>query len=226
MLKNKPGKNLNTYLDTYVLFDLETTGISVYKDKVIEIAAIKVENGFISEEFSSLVNPKIPIPYYATDVNGITDEMVKDSPAFETVLEDFLKFAGEYVLVGHNIQTFDLKFIYRDSMSYFGAIPGNDYIDTLQLARIYLPEIKHHSLTNLAKYYNINSAGAHRAMADCKMNQRIFESLKEEIEHPSEASKAVKRCPRCGNVLRKKDGKYGPFFGCMSYPDCRYTENI
>ena len=226
MLKNKPGKNLQSYTENYVLFDLETTGISTIKDKVVEIGAVKVEGGRIVDEYSTLVKPEIPIPVYATEVNGITDKMVKNSPTFDSALYEFIKFAGDSVLVGHNIQTFDLKFIYRDSMLYFGTIPGNDFIDTLQLARIYLPELEHHALTDLARYYNITVEGAHRALADCKMNQQVFESLKEAIEHPSEASKAVKRCPRCGNVLRKKDGKYGPFFGCMGYPDCKYTENI
>ena len=180
MLTNKPGKSHHTYMENYVLFDLETTGISTIKDRVVEIAAIKVENGIIVDEYSTLVNPEIPIPDNAKKVNGITDRMVKNSPTFDNALYTFIKFAGENVLVGHNIQIFDLKFIYCDSLLYFGTIPGNDFINTLQLAKIYLPELEHHSLTNMAKYYNINIEGAHRALADCKINQKVSELLKKE----------------------------------------------
>ena len=226
MLSNKNGKKLNKYVSDYVLFDLETTGVSCINDEVVEISALKVRDGFVVEEFSTLVNPGMPIPPYATDINGITDDMVKDSPTFELVLGQFIEFAGNDILVGHNITSFDMKFIQRDAEKYFGKIFGNDYIDTLQLARLYLPELDHHTLSDLARYYHISTAGAHRALADCKMNQRIFESLKEEIEHPSEAAMAVKRCPKCGNALRKRTGKFGDFWGCMSYPDCKYTENV
>ena len=214
------------YVPDYVLFDLETTGISCREDEVVEISALKVKDGFVVDEFSTLVNPGIPIPFMASDINGITDEMVKDAPDFKTVLADFMEFAGNAVLVGHNIAAFDMKFIQRDAERYFGKVFTNDYIDTLVISRLYLPELEHHALTDLARYYHISSAGAHRALADCKMNQRIFESLKEEIANPSDAAKAVKRCPRCGNGLKMRTGKFGDFWGCKSYPDCKYTENI
>lgn len=225
MLCNKPGKKRVEYVPDYVLFDLETTGVSWEKDEVVEISALKVKDGMIVEEFSTLVNPGMPIPYYASEVNGITDDMVADSPAFDTVFGEFLEFAGDAVLVGHNIHTFDMKFMQKSAQRYYGKVIGNDYIDTLQLARLYLPELEHHTLSDLAHYFHISAAGAHRALADCKMNQRIFESLKEEIENPSEAAKAVQKCPRCGNVLKRRNGKFGEFWGCMSYPECKYTRN-
>ena len=226
MLMNKAGKRLIEYVPDYVLFDLETTGTSWQNDEVVEISALKVKDGVVEDEFSTLVNPGIPIPFMASDVNGITDDMVKDAPDFKAALGQFIEFSGDSILVGHNIASFDMKFIQRDAEKYYGKVFGNDYIDTLLIARIYLPELEHHTLSDLAHYYHISSAGAHRALADCKMNQRIYESLKEEIDNPSEASKAVKRCPKCGNVLRKRTGKFGEFLGCMSYPDCKYTENI
>jgi DNA polymerase III epsilon subunit-like protein len=119
-----------------------------------------------------------------------------------------------------------MKLIQRDAEKYFGKILGNDYIDTLVLARMYLPELDHHTLSDLAHYYHISTAGAHRAFADCKMNHKIFESLKDEIINPSEAAMTVRKCPKCGNMLKKRTGKFGEFWGCMSYPECRYTENI
>ena len=120
MLSNKTGKKLNEYVSDYVLFDLETTGVSCENDEVIEISALKVRDEFIVGEFSTLVNPGIPIPLYASDVNGITDEMVENSPSFKSVLSDFIEFVGEDILVGHNIASFDMKFICRDAERFFG----------------------------------------------------------------------------------------------------------
>ncbi len=224
MLSNKPGKKLNEYVADYVLFDLETTGISCSADEVIEISAIKVKNGEVVEEFSTLVNPQIPIPSRATEVNGITDDMVADAPAFDVVLRDFLEFVGDMILVGHNIHTSDMKFLYRDAQKYFDKTIGNDYIDTLPIARLYLPQLSHHKLTDLAEYYGISSDGAHRALFDCRMNQQIFERLGEEMKNPSEEAKQVKVCPQCGSPLKLRSGKYGDFWGCTGYPNCKYTQ--
>ncbi len=226
MLSNNPGKKRIECISDYVLFDLETTGVSWQNDEVVEISALKVQDGEVVDEFSTLVNPGMPIPFAASSVNGITDDMVADSPEFDEVLGQFLEFAGDAVLVGHNIQCFDMKFIQKSAQRYYGQMIGNDYIDTLQLARLYLPQLTHFALTDLARHYGISTRGAHRALNDCRMNQKIYECLKAEMANPSEAAKAVQVCPRCGNVLRRKSGRFGEFWGCMSYPDCRYTRNI
>ena len=225
MLSTKGGKHLNTYVKDYVVFDLETTGISVFKDEVVEISAVKVADGKVVDEFSTLVNPGMPIPTDASNVNGITDDMVEDAPKFEKALKDFLDFAGDDVLVGHNIQSFDMKFICRDALKFYGKTVGNDFVDTLKIAQAYLPELRHHTLTDLACHYHIDAAGAHRALNDCRMNQKVFECLAKEIENPSEAARNVRKCPLCGCVLRLRSGRYGDFWGCTGYPDCRYTEN-
>lgn len=226
MLANKPGKKLNTYVSDYVIYDLETTGTSSANDRVVEISAVKVRNGQVDSEFSTLVNPEMPIPFFASEVNGITDDMVADAPVFEVALKDFLDFIGDDVLVGHNIHTFDMKFIYRDVERYFGKTISNDYIDTLQIARAYLPQLSCHKLTALAEHYGINPDGAHRALNDCRMNQQIFELLGKEMKNPSAAAKAVPKCPKCGSVLKKRNGKFGEFWGCSGYPDCKYTRNV
>lgn len=119
MLGNKKGKMICGYVPDYVLFDLETTGTSCIYDEVIEISAVKVRSGKVVEEFSQLVNPKRPIPYAASMVNHISDEMVANEPDFGQVLPEFLTFAGDDILVGHNIQTFDMKFLYRDCERLF-----------------------------------------------------------------------------------------------------------
>ena len=223
MLGLRTGDKLDKYVSDYTVFDLETTGVSPQTDKVIEISAIKVRNGQVVGEFSSLVNPMRNIPYGATRVNGITDEMVADKPVFEEVLGDFLDFIEDDILVGHNIHDFDMKFIHRDCEAFFRMFLGNDYIDTLPLARKCLPQLGHHKLTDLAMYYKISINGAHRALNDCRMNQLVFERLGAELKNGTTAPKI---CPRCGGSLKLRNGKFGSFLGCTSYPDCRYTENI
>ena len=225
MLSSNMGKKLNKYVKDYVVFDLETTGTSCTCDEVVEISAVKVLDGKVVDEFSTLVNPQMPIPFWATDVNGITDKMVANAPTFDKALADFLSFAGDMILVGHNIHTFDMKFVCRDAVKYFGKTIGNDYIDTLPLARIYLPQLGHHTLTDLARHYGISISGAHRALHDCRMNQQIFEKLSEEMKNPSEEAKKIKRCPKCGSPLKLRSGRFGEFWGCTSYPECKYTKD-
>ncbi len=223
MLADTRGRQRTEYVRDYVVFDLETTGTSCNRDRVVEISAVKVVDGRVTEEFSTLVNPECPIPYYASQVNGITDDMVADAPLFRDALKDFLTFAGDMILVGHNIHSFDLKFLYRDSEDYFGKIPDNDYIDTLRIARICLPELRHHTLSDLAIYYGISTEGAHRALSDCRMNQAVYEKMGEILP---EKLKSIRFCPECGNILRKRTGRYGEVWGCSGYPGCRYTENV
>ncbi len=223
MLGTNKGKKLDQYVTDYVVFDLETTGISCYNDQVVEISAVKVSKGQVVEEFTSLVNPKCPIPYRASMVNGITDEMVKDAPAFDKVLADFLGFIGDHVRVGHNIHTFDMKFIYRDCEKFWGKVPENNYVDTLSLARMCLAELGHYKLTDLSEYYGVSTKGAHRALNDCRMNQIIYERLGGEME---KRKNDIKQCPKCGQFLLKRKGKFGYFLGCGGYPACRYTENL
>lgn len=225
MLSTQNGKRIIAYVKDYVVYDLETTGTSCENDQVIEIAAIRVLDGHAVEDYSTFVNPRTPIPVWASDVNGITDDMVADAPAFDVALKEFLDFAGNLILVGHNIHTFDMRFIWRDARKYYGKTIGNDYIDTLPLARLYLPQLEHHTLSDLANYYGIASDGAHRALYDCRMNQTIYEKLGEEIRNPSEEAMRVKRCPKCGNALKLRNGKYGQFWGCTGYPDCKFTMN-
>lgn len=218
-------KSLMEYITEYVIFDIETTGLYPDSDAIIEISALKVEDGEIIDEFSTLVNPCIHIPFDASSVNGIVDDMVKDAPKIEEALKNFISFVGNKVLMGHNIKRFDLKFIQRDAIRFFGKPISNDYVDTLFLAQRYLPELDSHSLESLADYYDISYDGAHRALADCHINKKIYDCLAKEIANPSEAAKKVPICPRCGNLLKKRNGKFGEFWGCAGFPDCRFTKD-
>ena len=218
-------KSLIKCINEYVIFDLETTGLDPDTDAIIEISALKVKDGEIVDEFSTLVNPCVHIPYEASCVNGIVDDMVKDAPKIEEALKDFIAFVGDNVLMGQNIKRFDLRFIQRDAVRYFGKQISNDYVDTLFVAQRYLPELDSHSLESLADYYDISYDGAHRALADCHINKKVYDCLAKEMANPSEAAKRVPVCPRCGNILKKRNGMYGEFWGCASFPDCRYTKD-
>lgn len=212
-------------VNEYVIFDLETTGLNPETDAIIEISALKVKDGEIIDEFSTLVNPCMHIPMIASSVNGIVDDMVKDAPKIEEALKDFITFAGDNILMGHNIKRFDLPFIQRDAVRYFGKPLSNDYADTLFVAKRYLPELESHSLESLSAYYDISYEGAHRALADCHINKKVYDCLLKEIANPSEAAKKVPICPRCGNLLKKRNGKFGEFWGCAGFPDCRFTKD-
>ncbi len=217
--KNR-GKKLSDYVSSYVVFDLETTGTSPKTEAIIEISALKVVDGNVVDTFSTLVNPEKPISPGATAVNGITDDMVKNEPTLDIVLPQFNEFIEDFILVGHNIHCFDMKFIWKAAEALFGQTIANDYIDTLPMSRKCLPQLAHHRLVDLATYYDIDTAGAHRALQDCIMNQLCFEYMQDEPELTP-----TKKCPNCGSELLLRNGRYGQFWGCTNFPVCRYTEN-
>lgn len=227
MLANNRGKALSNPVKSYVVFDLETTGIHPSMDDIIEISAVKVVNGNIADEFSTLVDPHRPVPAAASMVNNIFDEMLKGQPGIEEVLPEFLGFIEDLPLIGHNISCFDLKFLNRETMELFGKHLGNDYIDTLNLSRKVLPKLSHHKLVDLAGHYGFDTRGAHRALADCHMNQKVYEALVRDLAlRPDTKEGDRKICPKCGKPMKIRSGRYGEFWGCWGYPDCRYTENI
>ncbi|MFV0529784.1 MAG: exonuclease domain-containing protein [Lachnospiraceae bacterium] len=221
MMEWNKGKDRRTYVEDYVVFDLETTGISVAKDEIIEIAAVKVKGHKIVDTFSTFVNPGRPIPSQATRVNGITDAMVAGAPTIEKGVSDFLRFAEKFVLVGHNIRSFDLKFIYQAANQLLNLSVDNDYVDTLPMARSSLPQLTSYKLGVISEFFHIDTQGAHRALNDCMMNQRCFEELGKLAPQVQ-----VQLCPRCGSTLAKRNGKFGAFWGCTGFPDCRFTKNI
>lgn len=215
-----------TAISEYIMLDIETTGLSPDTDAIIELSALKVVDHKIVDEFSILINPEMHIPYYASSITGITDDMVEGCPSVECALKGFEVFSRDLVLVGHNIKRFDLKFIQRDAVKYLGKEFSNDYLDTLMVSKRYLPELDSHSLESLADHYGISYEGAHRALADCHINKQVYDCLLKEMENPSEAAKRLKVCPRCGNLLKKRIGMYGEFWGCTGYPDCKYTKDL
>ncbi len=219
MTRNR-GKRLSQYVGDYVVFDLETTGIRPGFDKIIEISAVKVRSHKAADQYSTLVDPQMHIPEAATAVNGITDEMVKGAPSIEEAVRGFLRFIGNDILVGHNIHTFDMNFICDAAMKVLGTEIANDYIDTLYLSRKCLPQLSHHRLLDISEYFHISTAGAHRALNDCIMNQECYERLGELLQE-NKMNQPEIRCPQCGAEMVRRRGKYGEFYGCSNFPGCR-----
>jgi len=157
---------------TYIVFDLETTGFSAIKDRIIEIGAVKVVDGEITDRFSTFVNPGIPIPFEITQLTSITDEMVIGSPGIEVVLPQFLAFAGDGVLVAHNAG-FDVGFI-EQNLRNQGQKPEFVYVDTVAMARVLLPTLSKYKLNVVAKALNISLENHHRAVDDAAATAEIF----------------------------------------------------
>lgn len=176
MKERKKGQRLERFVCDYVVLDLETTSTNINDAKIIEIAAIKVKDGVIKERFETLINPGEDIPPSATRINGITDDMVKNAPCLEDVLDDFLAFVEGEVLVGHNITTFDMNILYDAIKDYNGMDFSNDYIDTLYLARKCNDSITNYKLNTICQYYGIDTSGAHRAMNDCYMTEECLKN--------------------------------------------------
>ena len=166
---NEKGQSLD---GTYVVFDLETTGFSPIKDKIIEIGAVKVEKGKITDRFSTFVNPGIPIPFEITRLTSITDQMVMDAPGIETVLPEFLAFIGDAVLVAHNA-SFDVGFL-EQNMRYLDLMPDFTSVDTVALARMLLPTLSKFKLNIVANALNISLENHHRAVDDAGATAEIF----------------------------------------------------
>ena len=169
---NEKGQSLN---DTYVVFDLETTGFSSIKDKIIEIGAVKVENGVITDKFSTFVNPKVPIPFEITNLTGITDSDLVGAPTFREILPRLRDFLGGYTLVGHNVN-FDINFLYDRIYRETGEHLNNPYLDTKKLAKTVVPGLSHYSLEALCKHFGI-AGNHHRAVDDCELTEKVLDAL-------------------------------------------------
>lgn len=200
------GKSTIDLLSDYIIFDIETTGLDSSYDEIIEIGAIKVKNNKIVSKFNSLVKPKNEIDEYITELTGITNEMVKDAPTIEEILPDFMNYIGNNILIGHNVN-FDINFIYDNLYRNKFDVLTNDFIDTMRISRKLLPELPHHRLIDLAKYFKIDSTNNHRSLKDCEITMNVYENLKEialqKYDNVDEFKNAFKKHKKEG--LRAKD---------------------
>lgn len=164
-------------MESFIAFDIETTGINPLSAKITEIGAIKIINGKVVEEFNELINPLINIPEQIVELTGITDDMVKDRPSINFILPKFLAFADSNLpLLGHNI-LFDYSFIKYNALMLGKAFERKG-IDTLYIARKTLKHLRSRRLGCLCEHYDIKLEKAHRALYDCIATYQIFNRLK------------------------------------------------
>ena len=178
IITNSKNQSLD---DSYVVFDLETTGFSPNTCKIIEIGAVKVENGTITERFSEFVNPQVPIPFKIEELTGIRDDMVMGAETIEEILPRFMEFCEGCVMIAHNAE-FDMSFIRKNCMDL--DIPCDYTVgDTVAMARILLPALHRFKLDTVAKALKISLENHHRAVDDAECTAHIFvkfiEMLKE-----------------------------------------------
>ena len=159
--------------DTFVVFDIETTGLSKETESITEIGAVKVVDGKIIDRFSTFVNPERPIPAEITKLTGITNEMVADAPVITEILPKFLEFCQDAVLVAHNAN-FDTGFIRLNAERKCGIEVKNTVLDTLELSRSLLPELKKHKLDIVCEQLGVSLEGHHRAVNDAEATAEVF----------------------------------------------------
>ena len=177
VVMHSKGQNLQ---GNFIVFDLETTGFSPVNNRIIEIGAVKVEHGEITDRFSTFVNPQVPIPFRIEELTSINDNMVMDAPAIEEILPQFLEFVGDAVLVAHNAG-FDVSFI-EENCRRLGQEQTFTYLDTVALARILLPQLNRFKLDTVAKALHINLHHHHRAVDDAECTAEIFLKFAEMLE--------------------------------------------
>ena len=174
------GKYSGTFADEFIVFDIETTGLSFQTCKITEIGAVKIQNGKVLERYNTFVNPREPIPEEIVKLTGITDDMVKDARGIEEVLPEFFEFCGDRLLIAHNAD-FDTGFLRHNAKQL--EIPfENAYFDTVALSRYLNTELKNHKLDTLADYFKLGNFNHHRACDDAEMLAMIFFAMMEKME--------------------------------------------
>ena len=172
-IKNIVTDSRGQSLDSmFVVFDIETTGFSAVNDRIIEIGAVKVENGMITEKFSEFVNPERPIPFEIEKLTSINDRMVEDAPNISVILPKFMDFCGDSVLVAHNAD-FDTGFI-RHNCEVLGLPYDYTYVDTLGIARSFLEGLKNYKLDTVVEAMGCTLANHHRAVDDAGATADVF----------------------------------------------------
>lgn len=172
---------------SYVILDLETTGLSSHTDQIIEIGAIKVENGTPTDHWQSFVRPDFSLlegetlSEHVSKLTGITKEMLLDAPALEELSSSLTAFLGELPICGHRVD-FDIAFLDMALFPLTGKHVENDFFDTLLLSQRLLPELIHHKLGDLAAYYHIDYTGAHRAHRDCEITYECLRAMERTAE--------------------------------------------
>lgn len=179
------GRSLLEAAENYVVLDLETTGLDPSWDEIIEIAAIKVENGATVDQYQTLVKPSYPIDAFITEMTGITNEMLSTAPSINEVLPAFSVFLGDWTIVAHNAN-FDVNFLYDAFSSHEPLmVLSNNFVDTMRLSRRLFQEHRHHRLCDLIERFGICAEIEHRALSDASKAKDCYEYMKAYAEQNS-----------------------------------------
>lgn len=202
----------------YTVVDLETTGLSPARDSIIEFAAVKIRDGLVVDQYSTLINPEAPICREVTILTGITDEMLQDAPLIEAVLPECIQFIGQDIIIGHNI-SFDLSFL-RPAAHALGLPLDNDYVDTLQLSRRLCPELENHKLCTLQQHFGVENPDAHRALSDGLCTHGCYQKLRELLGSSPLPQQITKRKSRISAHIRPGDFVMDPACAVEGSPLC------
>ena len=184
------GANLYSLPTSFIAVDTETTGLDFDLCDIIEIGAVKVDNGEIVGSFKTLIKVDEKLPPFIVHLTGITDEMLVDAPSLNEVMTDFDAFVGDSILLAHNA-AFDMNFLYTAYERALGKPLSNDYVDTLRVARRALPQLQHRTLSDLCEAFEVVNEGEHRAYGDAlatvqcylRMRDIVIESLGDEVAY-------------------------------------------
>lgn len=160
------GKRVTKKICDYVVIDIETTGFTYKDDSIIEVSALRIRNNEKAKEISFLLKPKKQIPDYISDLTGITNDMLENAPDFKDIAEQILSFIGDDVIIGHNI-IFDIDRLNYNLIENECGTIGNNYIDTMYIAKNCICDIENYKIQTIAKKFKIAVKTAHRALADC-----------------------------------------------------------
>ena len=163
-------------VDDYVVFDLETTGLNPLESKIIEIGALKYKDNQLINNFSVLINPECDIPEIITNITGIDNETIKYEKTIKEVMPKFIEFIEDFPLIAHDA-SFDLSFIEENIKELNLKMIENKNIDTLELAKKYIPKAYNHKLETLKKYFKLEY-GSHRSIDDCKTTNYVYQHCK------------------------------------------------
>lgn len=205
---------VNTMKNRYIAFDVETTGLNPKKDRIVEVGAVLFENGVEKGRFQSLVNPQMQIPKEATKINGITNEMLLNAPEERDVYKKLCIFLGDAIqkktiICAHNAD-FDMNFL-REALSRNGMDANIYFLDTLQVARELVENLKNYKQTTVAEHFEIEVKNAHRACDDAAVCGKIMKKLLEikygqiKKNMPNELEEEI--CKYIQNIIIQKGGK-------------------
>ena len=182
--------------ESFVIVDIETTGLSRHRHQITEISAIKYQNGKIIDEFTTLINPETKIPRFITKLTGINNEMVKDAPKIHEIIQDFHDFTKDSHFVAHNA-TFDFNFLNHATKTHLDQELNNTIICTCKLARRLLPELSNKKLGTVCEHFEINNEQAHRARGDALATTQILSKFLDQAEDTTHLIKIQKaKIPR------------------------------